>query len=694
MEKRIVRWLVVFCLAALLPVGGLAAAPKSTPAPQKAAAAGTPKEAGGTMVRHADQVKKELGKQAASLFKHENPGFSRHTFAELYAWTVAQPLRVPELWRHMVEQSRLLGVAGSALIAVFILALLYSLFGRRRLMDRIAARLTTLQQRIPNTLYPYILPAVRVVAAALVPLILMMVYALIQALIAFEAAWFQLIGPLLRLWAVGALAIRLLRELLVNGLLRGSAQYGHSLFALARPVVLFVLAGVALVWAAQAFAMRREILALFQFVISVAVTLVLFLLSLKKKTLLSLLPELPYSNYRTFRDLVDKYYFVLISFSLLLALLWSVGYRNLGLVVLSKLWFSLAAYLAIMLLYHLSQQALDRWHTRTDKLREAAGALYQSVKRLLVFAATLAVILLVINLFGLLGPLRQILSFPFYELGDTSLSLWILFQTAMIMVAFFFMSRLVQAWLDYKVYPAVGIEPGLGYALNTFLNYLLFTLGVLVALNVVGLDLRFLLVFAGAAGIGIGLGLQSIVASIVSGFVLIFGGRLRKGDWIEVDGIPGVVTDIYLRATHMLTRDHVSYIIPNSQLINGVLVNYSLGSPLVRVSVPVSVAHHADPHQVEQMLLQAAHNEPLVSGQEPPQVLFTAYSDHSIDFELLVWIDVRVATAVLARSKLYFAIFDALQAAGIKIPFPQRDLHIRSVAAGTRAAPVGTTPGL
>jgi small-conductance mechanosensitive channel len=676
-----------------MTAGGVFGADSASAAEEKAADLGLSQDMGDAMARQAGEVKKQLQSQATSLFRRQHIGFDWRTFADLYVWAIALPLRLPELWHHVVEQSRLLGAVGSALIAVFVLALLYSLLGRQRLMDRIEARLASFEQRIPHSLYLYILPAVRVVAVALVPLVLLAVYTLIQALIAFEAPWFQLIGRLLRLWAIGALVIRFLRELLVNGLLRGSAQYGHSLFTLARPVVLYVLTGIALVWAAQAFDLRKEILALFQFAISITIILVLFLLFLKKKAILSLLPELPYPSYRAFRNLTEKFYHVLVFFSLLVALLWSVGYRNLGSVVLSKLWFSYAAYIAVMLVYHLLQRVLDRWRAQTDGADESAGQVYNSFRRLIIFGATLAVLLVVLNLFGLLGLLRQILSFPVLELGQSPVSLWVLIKAAMILVIFLFVSRLVQAYLDYKVYPAMGIEPGLGYAINTFLNYVLLILGVLVALNVVGLDLRFLLIFAGAAGIGIGLGLQSLVASVISGFTLIFGGKLRKGDWIEVNDTMGMVTDIHLRATNVRTRDNIEYLIPNNQLIDGVLVNYSLGSPLIRVSVPVGVAYDADPHQVEQILLDAAFNEPLVSKQKQASVAFAAYGDNSINFELLVWIDVRAVAVRMVRSKLYFAIFDALKAAGIEIPFPQRDLHIRGVAADAAATLAGGTPG-
>jgi small-conductance mechanosensitive channel len=209
-------------------------------------------------------------------------------------------------------------------------------------------------------------------------------------------------------------------------------------------------------------------------------------------------------------------------------------------------------------------------------------------------------------------------------------------------------------------------------------KYTFIAIGVLISLKVVGLDLRFLLVFAGAAGIGIGLGLQHIAANIISGFTIIFGGKIRKGDWLEVEKGLGVVTDIYLRATKVRTRDNIEYLIPNSNLISSTIVNYSLSSPMIRIDLPVGVSYRSDPQQVKKILLEVAEKEPMVSKYQKPEVRFSEYGDSSINFNLLIWIDVRVTPRRAVRSALYFTIFEELKKAGIEIPFPQRDIHVRS----------------
>jgi small-conductance mechanosensitive channel len=170
-----------------------------------------------------------------------------------------------------------------------------------------------------------------------------------------------------------------------------------------------------------------------------------------------------------------------------------------------------------------------------------------------------------------------------------------------------------------------------------------------------------------------------MAANVISGFILIFGGKLRKGDWIEVGETMGMVTDIYLRATNVRTRDNIEYLIPNTEFISGTLVNYSLGSPLIRIEVPVGVSYHADPELVRKILLDVAGRERLVSKEKLPMVRFVGFGDSSIDFELLIWINVRTTPRRRVRSALYFAIFEELAKAGIEIPFPQRDIHVRSM---------------
>jgi len=630
------------------------------------------------IVQEASRVKEDLKQQARSLFERQPLGWNWETISYLSQWLIFLPQRFPEFSKQLVVHSRALGVAGSSLIFVFLVAVAYSLLGRRRVLAMVENRVKTLAEKLPQGVYPYFRSLMHVMVTPVIPLILLGAFSLIQALIDYDAAWFLFTGRLLWLWVLSALSIAILREILTRNLFDSMEEHGHSVFHITRLVILSVFAGLAIFWGAEAFEIREDVLAFLKFVISITVVFISFLLVLKKKALLSLIPELPYKIYYRFTNWLEKYYYPLIVFSFCAALLWSIGYKQLGRVVLVKIWSTTLAFVLIMVLYHVLKGLLKKWADKVEKSDEAAQYLIKALKSILTYATVIATLIIVLNLLGLLNPLSRILSFPVLQMGDTKITFWLVIRAVLILMGFVFGSRLMQAYFDYKVYPSLGIDTGLGYALNTFFKYLLIAIGLLIALNVVGIDLRFLLVFAGAIGIGIGLGLQSMAANLIAGFTIIFGGKIRKGDWIEIHNTLGMVTDIYLRAAKVRTRDNIEYLVPNSDLISNIIVNYSLSSPDVRIDLPVGVSYDADPREVERILLDVAEKEPLLLKHKNPAVRFVGYGDNSINFELLFWMDIQKHARRKVRSALYYAIFEALDKAGIEIPFPQRDIHIRN----------------
>jgi len=645
---------------------------------EKPASISIPVDMGDAVVREAARVKHELHEQARSLFVRTPLGWDWDTIDYIYRWIITLPLKIPEFMRHVIEQSRLLGIVGSIIILAFIVAVFYSLIGQKRVLTRVGQVLQPLKDQMPEGFYPYFLSILKVVVSALIPLLLLAAFSLINAFMAYKAPWFLLIGRLLKLWAVGQLLINLLRESLVRDLFPISAEYGKTIFRISRLVLVYALGCMAVLWGAEAFNIPRDVLALLKFAISLSIVFVFLLLLVRKNALLSLIPNLPYAAYQTFLKGLHRYYFPVISLTFLTGLLWCFGYKRFCRVLWTKTWAVAGAFVAIMLVYHFLQRWLQKWSEKKEVRHEQAQFLFRSFKGLLLYATITATILVALQLLGLMDPLERVMSFPVLTIGNTPLSLWILLKAALILIAFIYVTRLLQAYLDYKVYPALGIEPGLGYALNTFLKYFGFVLGFLVSLSVVGIDLRILLVFAGAIGIGVGLGMQSMASNLISGFSIVFGRKIRKDDWIQVGNTRGVVTDIYLRATKVRTRDNVEYLIPNADFISTIIVNYTLSSPMIRVHIPVGVSYNAEPDTVRNILLKTAEMHPDAAQHKKPEVRFIEYGDSSIIFELLIWMDVRETEEGELRSRLYFTIFEELKKAGIEIPFPQRDLHIRS----------------
>lgn len=671
-------FILVFILLLLWMSLAYAADPQPAPETQAQPAISLPEDVGAAIAEKAASVKTEISNRTSSLFDRSPIGWNWDTIAYLYQWAVGLPLKLPEFVKQIMEQSRLLGVAGSSIVFVFLTAVLYSLLGRKRILAGIEKKVQPLRPKIPQTIYPFFLSALKILVSALFPLILLAAYALIDAMIHYRAAWFQLTGKLMILWAIGSVVINLLRESLTQNLFPATSRHGKKIFQLARLAVLYGLVGVAVLQGAATFQIRSDVIELLKFAIWVSIVVILFLFHLMKAAFMSFLPDLPYRTYQGFIRIFNRFYYPFIFLSFVMALLWCIGYRQLGRVVLLKTWASGGAYLLIMLTYHRLNVWLQKWHAGKDVTDEAAKFLFQSIRKMLLYATVLAATGIIMNLLGLMDLAERIISFPVVKLGTTQVTLWLIVKAVIILMAFIYAARLLQAYLGYKIYPTLGIDPGLGYALDTSFKYTFIAIGVLISLKVIGLDLRFLLVFAGAAGIGIGLGMQHLAANVISGFTIIFGGKIRKGDWIEVEKGLGQVTDIYLRATKLRTRDNIEYLVPNSNLVSSTIVNYSLSSPMIRIDLPVGVSYGSDPQQVTKILLAVAEKELMVSKSQQPVVRFIEYGDSSINFELLIWIDVRETPRRYVRSALYFEIFEEFRKAGIEIPFPQRDLHIRS----------------
>jgi small-conductance mechanosensitive channel len=277
---------------------------------------------------------------------------------------------------------------------------------------------------------------------------------------------------------------------------------------------------------------------------------------------------------------------------------------------------------------------------------------------------------------GVLRPFAEWLSHPFLYVGTVRISFLSLLVAIFILILSLGIARLVATFLRSRFFPGLGLDPTVGENLSILVRYGLVTVGVLIAVDSLGFDLTTLKIALGALGIGIGFGLQNVVNNIVSGFILLIERPVKKGDMIVVGGTDGRVISIGLRSGVVRTRAGHEIIVPNSDFVTSPVTNFSYRDRLVRVDVPVGVSYSADPNQVRSILLQAAREEKKVLEQPPSDVLFIRYGDSSIDFELRVWID-DPWEIPLVRSALYFSIWYKLKNAGIEIPFPQRDLHVR-----------------
>jgi small-conductance mechanosensitive channel len=194
----------------------------------------------------------------------------------------------------------------------------------------------------------------------------------------------------------------------------------------------------------------------------------------------------------------------------------------------------------------------------------------------------------------------------------------------------------------------------------------------------VGVNLSSLAVVAGAVGVGIGFGLQNIVHNFVSGIIILVEQPIALGDRVEVSGVAGRVARIRLRSTEVITNDNISIIVPNSDFIAHPVTNWSHGDPRVQMRIPVGVAYGADVAKLRTLLLEIAAENPKVLKSPEATVYFEAFGDNALLFELGVWTSDMAHSPRRFRSELNFAIERKLRENNIQIPFPQRDIHLRS----------------
>ncbi|HEX2255563.1 MAG TPA: DUF3772 domain-containing protein [Afifellaceae bacterium] len=276
---------------------------------------------------------------------------------------------------------------------------------------------------------------------------------------------------------------------------------------------------------------------------------------------------------------------------------------------------------------------------------------------------------------SLLDQLRSALTG--FEIGNLTISVTAIASATILFFLGVLLTRALQGWLSDRYLPATRLDPGLKNSVTIATGYVGFIAAFVIAFAYLGIDLSQLALVAGALSVGIGFGLQSVVNNFVSGLILLVERPIKTGDWIIVGGEEGIVKRIKVRATELETFDRASVVIPNSDLISGTVKNWVLGDTMGRASVTVGVGYDSDADQVRELLLACARDHPLVLDEPPPNVIFMDFGDSALVFRLDTYL-ADISRSLSVRSDLRFRILKCLREAGIEIPFPQRDLHIRT----------------
>lgn len=262
-------------------------------------------------------------------------------------------------------------------------------------------------------------------------------------------------------------------------------------------------------------------------------------------------------------------------------------------------------------------------------------------------------------------------------LGNASFSVLDFFILVGLFTGLTILAKTTKRLLRSRVLRLTGLSRGSQETVAQIATYSLIFLGTIVLLQLWGLDLSSLTIFASVLGVGIGLGLQGIAKEFISGLVLIFERPIKIGDFVNVGELMGTVERISVRSTEIRTLDEVSIIVPNSRFLEQEVVNWTHHSPVSRLKVPVSIAYGSNLSIVRGALIDAAKEHADVLAEPVPQVFFKGFGDNCLHFDLMIWIaEPRKQFRIM--SDLYFRIEVILRHRGIEVPFPQRDLHIRS----------------
>jgi small-conductance mechanosensitive channel len=288
------------------------------------------------------------------------------------------------------------------------------------------------------------------------------------------------------------------------------------------------------------------------------------------------------------------------------------------------------------------------------------------------------------NLASLWSTLTTVFEAHLFSIGGASITLFGLVRVLISLVLAVWISRAARGTLRRIGMRWPGTDRATLYTLGSLLHYVLLALGLTVGLSTIGVDFTNVAVLVGALGIGVGFALQDVVANFVAGLVILFERHLRVGDFIELEsGVAGEVREIRMRATRIVTNDNIDILVPNAEFVRGRVVNWTLDEADRRIHLPFGVAYGSDKEQVRQAALEAADRVPhtlKTSAARRPQVWLVRFGDSSLDFELIVWLTPdAVKRPAAVQADYLWEIHSALTAHGIEIPFPQRDVHLRSL---------------
>jgi len=278
----------------------------------------------------------------------------------------------------------------------------------------------------------------------------------------------------------------------------------------------------------------------------------------------------------------------------------------------------------------------------------------------------------------LLSWLKTTWNFELFSLGESPFTTKTFLLLILSLFLLFYISSKIRKVLVNRIFPRYGLEIGISQSIATILRYVLIIIGLIIIFQTTGIDLSAIGLLIGALGVGIGFGLQNITNNFISGIIILFERPIKVGDRIELDDLAGNIIDISARATTIITNDNIVVIVPNSDFINNRVINWSHNNKEVRLNFPVGVSYNEDPEKIRKLLTEVVNENHGVLSSPEPYIRFEGFGDSSLNFVVLVWTSEYIDRPKILRSELYYEIFAKFKENNIEIPFPQRDIHLKS----------------
>ena len=281
-----------------------------------------------------------------------------------------------------------------------------------------------------------------------------------------------------------------------------------------------------------------------------------------------------------------------------------------------------------------------------------------------------------LRLLGLTDETVRILDGLAVSAGNVRISAWVVIKAVILLAILIFIARLIARSADGRIRSNADISPSMQVLAVKMVQIAAYAIAFFVGLNLVGVDLTGLAVLSGAIGVGLGFGLQKVVSNLVSGVIILLDKSIKPGDVISLGDTFGWINSLGARYVSITTRDGKEYLIPNEDLITGQVVNWSHSNDFVRLDIYFGTAYHDNPHEVRRIAVEAAKGVERVLESRAPVCHIVGFGDSSVDYILRFWIRDPTGGLTNIRGNVFLALWDAFEAAGISIPFPQREVKV------------------